>query len=157
MLYPLTLSPLPAEVFSPATVLAEEGTKAGLSPSRMKRVTGIGGIFFKCRHLDTTRNWYAQHLGVKLEPWGVQFDWADEAHPKPYSLLSFFKSETDYFAPSESPFMINFRVADLDALVAALRSEGIEVVGDPVADEFGKFAWVIDPEGNKVELWEQPS
>jgi predicted enzyme related to lactoylglutathione lyase len=70
-------------------------------------------------------------------------------------LLSFFKAESDYFAPSESPFMINFRVADLDALVAALREEGVQVTGDPVADEFGKFAWVMDPEGNKIELWEQ--
>ena len=121
----------------------------------MKRVTGIGGIFLKCQNLEETRNWYARHLGVKLEPWGVQFEWSDESHAAPYSVLSFFKKETDYFAPSESPFMINFRVDDLDALVAQLRSEGIEVVGDPVADGFGKFAWVIDPEGTKIELWEQ--
>jgi len=121
----------------------------------MNRVTGIGGIFFKCRNLETTRNWYARHLGVKLESWGVQFDWSSESHPQPYSVLSFFKAESDYFAPSESPFMINFRVADLDALVVSLQEEGIQVTGDSVADEFGKFAWVVDPEGNKIELWEQ--
>ena len=120
----------------------------------MKRVTGIGGIFFKCRNLETTRNWYAQHLGVKLESWGVQFDWSDEAHPKPYSVLSFFKAETDYFSPSESSFMINYRVDNMDEMLEQLRANGVEIIQGPESHENGKFAWIMDPDGNKVELWE---
>lgn len=122
----------------------------------MKRVIGLGGIFFKCRHLEETRAWYAKHLGIQLESWGAQFFYKDDPNPEAYSNLSFFKAQSGYFAPSDSPFMINFRVEDLEALVAALKEEGVPLVGEPVAEEFGKFAWVIDPEGNKIELWEQP-
>ncbi|MCW5921892.1 MAG: VOC family protein [Saprospiraceae bacterium] len=123
----------------------------------MKRVIGIGGVFFKCRDVESTRAWYAKHLGVCLESWGAQFNLKDEVHPEAYSVLSFFKQSTDYFDPSESPFMLNLRVADLDALVAELRNEGVELIGEPLEEEFGKFAWLLDPEGNKIELWEQPS
>lgn len=122
----------------------------------MKRVTGIGGIFFKCRDVEAMRNWYSTHLGIAMEPWGAQFNLKDEEHPSPYSLLSFFKKESDYFSPSESPFMLNLRVDDLTALMAQLQAEGVSLVGDPVDGEYGKFAWVLDPEGNKIELWEQP-
>lgn len=122
----------------------------------MKRVIGIGGVFLKCRDCENTRNWYARHLGVNVETWGAQFNFSDDPHPEAYSVLSFFKSGTDYFDPSESPFMINFRVDDLDALVAALRTEGVPLIGEPLKEEFGKFAWLLDPEGNKIELWEQP-
>ena len=122
----------------------------------MKRVIGIGGIFLKCSDVERSRNWYATHLGISLESWGAQFNFRDEPNPEAYSVLSFFKSESPYFQPSNAAFMINFRVDDLDALVAALRQEGVELAGDPIAEEFGKFAWVIDPDGNKIELWEQP-
>lgn len=121
----------------------------------MKKVIGIGGIFIKCRDKDNTSAWYQRHLGINMEDWGAQFNWNDEPHPAPYSIFGLFKRSSGYFDPSESPFMLNFRVADLDALVAQLRSEGVEIVGDPVSEEYGKFAWVMDPEGNKVELWEQ--
>jgi predicted enzyme related to lactoylglutathione lyase len=122
----------------------------------MKKVTGIGGIFLKCRDLENTRAWYARHLGIQMEPWGANLRWSDDGHPDPYSVLGFFKRNTDYFAPSDQPFMINFRVENLDALVAELRAADIELVVDPIEEEFGKFAWTIDPEGNKIELWEQP-
>lgn len=123
----------------------------------MKRVIGLGGVFLKCQHLDTTRAWYAQHLGLQIESWGgALFFYKDDPNPEAYSNLSFFKADSEYLAPSESPFMINLRVHDLDALVAALRAEGVALVGEPIAEEFGKFAWVLDPEGNKIELWEQP-
>lgn len=122
----------------------------------MKRVTGLGGIFLKCRDLEHTRTWYARHLGINIESWGAQFNFSDEANPAAYSVLSFFKRSTDYFEPSESPFMINFRVDDLDALVKVLREEGIDLIGEPLNEEFGKFAWLLDPEGHKIELWEQP-
>ena len=123
----------------------------------MKRVTGIGGIFFKCKDRDAMRAWYERHLGISMEPWGAQFNWSDHNKPEiqPYSVLSFFKEQTDYFEPSPQPFMINLRVDDLDALVAQLREEGVTVVGEPMDEEFGKFAWILDLEGNKIELWEQ--
>lgn len=122
----------------------------------MKRVIGIGGIFFKCRDHENTRSWYAKHLGINMESWGAQFNLKDDPHPEAYAVLSFFKRSTDYFDPSDSPFMMNFRVENLDALVAELRNEGIELIGEPLEEEFGKFAWLLDPEGNKIELWEQP-
>lgn len=123
----------------------------------MKRVTGIGGIFFKCRDRKNTMAWYEKHLGIPMQPWGAQFypEESSEGSIKPYSVLSMFEESSDYLAPSESPFMINFRVADLDALLEHLRAEGVTIVGDPMADEFGKFAWIMDPEGNKIELWQQ--
>lgn len=121
----------------------------------MKKVTGIGGIFLKCRDRDKTREWYQTHLGIAMEDWGAQMNWRDEPHPEAYSVLSFFRRSTDYFDPSEQPFMLNLRVADLDALVAELRTAGIALIGQPLVEEFGKFAWIMDPEGNKIELWEQ--
>jgi len=123
----------------------------------MKKVIGLGGIFLKCQHLEETRAWYSQHLGIHLESWGAQFFFKEDPNPEACSNLSFFKSDTGYFAPSESAFMINFWVDDLDALVAALLEAGVPLVGEPVSAEFGKFAWVMDPEGNKIELWEQPA
>ncbi len=123
----------------------------------MKKVIGLGGIFLKCQHLEETLAWYSQHLGIHLESWGAQFFFKEDPNPEACSNLSFFKSDTGYFAPSESAFMINFRVDDLDALVAALLEAGVPLVGEPVSAEFGKFAWVMDPEGNKIELWEQPA
>lgn len=123
--------------------------------SIMRRVIGLGGVFFKCRDLENTRSWYEKHLGINMESWGAQFNFIDDPHPGAYSALGFFKHDTDYFDPSESPFMINFRVEDLDALVIELRREGVELIGEPLTEEFGKFAWLIDPEGNKIELWEQ--
>lgn len=123
----------------------------------MKRVTGIGGIFIKCKDRDNTRAWYERHLGIPMEPWGAQFYWGHQAEAsiQPYSVLGFFKEQTDYFDPSPQPFMINFRVENLEALIHTLREEGVTVVGGPLEEEFGKFAWILDPEGNKIELWEQ--
>ena len=125
----------------------------------MKRVTGIGGIFIKCKDRDRTRAWYEKHLGIPMETWGAQFNWHDlyqhNTSLKPYSVLSFFKEQTDYFEPSAQPFMINFRVENLDELVRALRDEGVAILGEPLEEEYGKFAWIMDPEGNKIELWEQ--
>lgn len=122
----------------------------------MKKVIGLGGIFLRCQNLEATRAWYARHLGIELESWGAQFFAKNEPNPEAYTVLSFFNPDSGYFAPSTSPFIINFRVENLDALVAALREEGVELIGEPQDTEFGKFAWVLDPEGNKLELWEMP-
>jgi predicted enzyme related to lactoylglutathione lyase len=125
----------------------------------MKRVTGIGGIFFKAKDAKALQAWYKEHLGIDVQPWGsAAFDWTDDAgNPvggtTAWSVVSL---ESKQFAPSDAPFMVNYRVADLHGLVAALREEGCNVLEKIDESEYGKFAWVIDPEGNKVELWQPP-
>lgn len=119
----------------------------------MKRVTGIGGIFFKATDAAALREWYRAHLGIQSEDWGgAIFRWSEGGT----TVWSPFSAETTYFAPSQAPFMINYRVEDLHALLAALRSEGCDVDDKVEESEFGKFGWVMDPEGNRVELWEPP-
>ena len=125
----------------------------------MQRVTGIGGIFFKARDAEGLREWYRKHLGLPIADWGgVSFD-GREAGPgerQTHTIWSVFSGDTRYFEPSTSPFMINYRVDDLDAILAALRAEGCEVDARIEESEFGRFGWVMDPEGNKLELWEPP-
>jgi catechol 2,3-dioxygenase-like lactoylglutathione lyase family enzyme len=118
----------------------------------MARITGLGGLFYKVRDPAATRAWYQDKLGIGGE-WGTMFRLSDGG-PEGFSLLSPFKSETDYFAPSEQPFMINLRVDDLDAMLELLASKGVEPIGRQDED-YGRFAWVLDPDGVKVELWEQ--
>ncbi len=126
----------------------------------MKRVTGIGGIFFKARDPVALRAWYKTHLGIDVQDWGgAAFRWTDEAgKPVPGTTIwSAGTADGDHFAPSQSPFMINYRVADLRGLLAALRAEGCHVLEKVDDSEYGKFGWVMDPEGNKIELWEPPA
>jgi predicted enzyme related to lactoylglutathione lyase len=125
----------------------------------MRRVTGIGGVFFKARDPKALGEWYRVHLGLNIEEWGgVAFKWADDNPTGTGSTIwSPFKEDTSYFAPSTSPFMVNFRVEDLHALLVALRAEGCAVDEKVEESEYGKFGWVVDPEGNKVELWQPPA
>lgn len=119
----------------------------------MKRVTGIGGIFFKAKDAPALQAWYKQHLGIDVQAWGgAVFEGPDGARTTAWSIDP---QESDHFAPSAASFMINYRVEDLHALVKVLKEEGCQVVGDIDESEYGKFAWVVDPEGNKVELWEE--
>ena len=123
----------------------------------MAKVTGIGGIFFKARDVDALRSWYAEQLSVPLEEWGSwDFPWRDRENPERVGKTVWgpFPADTDYFAPSDSPFMFNFRVDDLDAMLTQLRAAGVSVEDKIEEYEYGKFGWIIDPEGNKVELWE---
>jgi predicted enzyme related to lactoylglutathione lyase len=127
----------------------------------MQHITGIGGIFFKANDPDKLGEWYRKHLGLDVEDFGgVTFRENDassgDRRRQAYIVWSPFPAETDYFAPSEKPFMINFRVADLDALLAELRRGGVKVDERTEKSEFGYFGWVMDPEGNRVELWEPP-
>ncbi len=126
----------------------------------MKRVTGIGGIFFKAKDPATLRAWYKNHLGVDVKVWGgAAFSWSD-ADGKPVggtTAWSIAPMESDQFAPSAASFMVNYRVEDLHALVKALKEEGCNVLDKIDESEYGKFAWVLDPEGNKVELWQPPA
>lgn len=125
----------------------------------MKRVTGIGGIFFKAKDPAALRAWYQRHLGIDVQDWGgTAFLWTD-ATGKPTTgttVWSIGKAESDWFAPSASSFMVNYRVADLAALLTTLRDEGCNVLEKTEDSEYGKFGWVMDPEGNKVELWQPP-
>jgi len=122
----------------------------------MKRVTGIGGIFFKCQDPETMRQWYEAHLGIKNEQYGTSFEWLDAEDPtkKGTTVWSAMKESTKYFDPSDKPFMINYRVENLEALLELLKNEGINIVGELEDSEYGKFAHILDPEGNKIELWE---
>ena len=126
----------------------------------MRRVTGIGGIFFKAKDAAGLRAWYKRHLGIDVQEWGgTAFTWTDyEGNAVGGTTIwSIGPAEGDSFAPSTASFMINYRVEDVYALVKILKDEGCTVLDKIDESEFGKFAWVIDPEGNKVELWQPPA
>ncbi len=122
----------------------------------MKRVTGIGGIFFTAQDPVALRAWYQRHLGIDVQAWGgTAFPWAGADDGM--TVWSIGAAGADTFAPGRAPFMVNYRVDDLAALLKALREEGCNVLEKSDDSEYGKFGWVIDPEGNKVELWQPPS
>lgn len=119
----------------------------------MERVIGIGGIFFKARDPERLKAWYRDHLGVPVDEHGfVSFATKDD--PGPSLVWQPFPRDTTYFAPSEASFMINFRVKDLRAMLAQLRAAGAAVDEKVQEESYGKFGWVMDPEGNRIELWE---
>jgi predicted enzyme related to lactoylglutathione lyase len=123
------------------------------------RVTGIGGVFFKAKDPGKLMSWYTTHLGVKPESEGsstTMFQWRekDDTEQVGYTVWSIFPHDTKYFDPSASPFMINFRVKDLDGLMDQLKREGVKVDDKREEYPYGKFGWIVDPEGNRIELWE---
>lgn len=118
----------------------------------MAKITGLGGVFYVVSDPEATRAWYRDVLGVSGD-YGPQFLWSDESCAKPYSLVSHFKDDS-YIQPGRGGFMINLRVDDLDAFVAQLKESGVDVLGS-VDEGYGKFAWLLDPDGVKIELWEQ--
>ena len=125
----------------------------------MKRVTGIGGIFFKAKeNANELKKWYSDHLGITEDQPGYGTNWKWRNYDQPENtgeiIFSLFSSDSDYLKPSDSPFMINFRVEDLEQLLLVLKAEGVEQVGQMEVYEYGKFAWILDPDGNKIELWE---
>lgn len=124
----------------------------------MQRVTGIGGIFFKANDPAALAAWYRDHLGLDVTDWGgAIFKWGGPDSAPGMTIWSAFKSDTTYLDPGTATFMVNFRVADLDTLLVALRAEGCDVQERTEESEQGRFGWVIDPEGNKVELWQPPT
>jgi predicted enzyme related to lactoylglutathione lyase len=122
------------------------------------RVTGLGGVFFKSTDSKTLGAWYKDNLGLEVTEWGCSFQWIDPSNPNTKdpatTAWSTFGSTSKYFEPSQKDFMFNYRVKNLDELLASLKSAGVECVGDPQEFSYGKFGWVLDPEGNKLELWE---
>jgi predicted enzyme related to lactoylglutathione lyase len=124
----------------------------------LKRVTGIGGVFIKAKDPAKLREWYKTHLGIDVQTWGgTAFRWVDETGTPVRGTTAWSIGNGSNFAPSTATFMINYRVADLPALLKALREEGCQVLEKVEEDQFGKFGWVMDPEGNKVELWQPPA
>ena len=125
-----------------------------------ERITGIGGIFIKAHDKPALLAWYRDHLGVNVQSWGgAAFEWreADDPERRGQTVWSVFPHDTDYFAPSTAPFMVNYRVANLDRMLAQLRAAGIRVDDKIEESEDGRFGWAMDPEGNRFELWEPPS
>lgn len=122
----------------------------------MKKVTGIGGIFFKCKDPNQVREWYKTHLGLDTNPYGANFEWRDAGDPQKTGSTQWspFSETTKYFEPSAKEFMINYRVDNLEALVEELKKEGVTVLDEIERYDYGKFVHIMDLEGNKIQLWE---
>ncbi len=122
----------------------------------MKRVTGIGGVFFKTEDPEKTKKWYEKHLGIEMDQYSGLFRWRDidDKEKIGRTVWGPFQSDTDYFGPSEKEYMFNYRVENLTKLLDQLRKEGVEVIDKVEEYEYGKFGWIMDPEGRKIELWE---
>lgn len=124
----------------------------------MKRVTGLGGVFFKTNDPKKIKEWYGKHLGLPVNEYGVSFEWMEVDKPSAktpaVTAWSPFDEKTKYFEPSQKPFMFNYRVENLVELLKVLKEEGVEIVGEIQEYPYGKFGWIMDPDGNKVELWE---
>lgn len=132
------------------------GPVEGAAPAPGPRVTGLGGLFFRCRDSQALNQWYRTHLGIPTEPYGYAFRWREMADPGSvgYTVWSPMAQDSAYFEPSEKPYMVNYRVADLEALLEALKAEGVTIVGAIQDEPNGRFGWILDPEGTKVELWQ---
>ncbi len=139
--------------FSLKTIMVK---KDNLNTSKMKKVTGIGGIFFKCKDPKKMNEWYKTHLGFDTNDYGATFEWkeASDSTKTGSTQWSTFAENTKYFEPSTKDFMINYRVENLEALVEELKKEGVNVVDKIESYDYGKFVHIMDPEGNKIELWE---
>jgi predicted enzyme related to lactoylglutathione lyase len=127
---------------------------------QMNRVKGIGGIFFKAENVQELGDWYTRHLGIQLEEQSYSmFPWLDRDNPEreTHTVWALFPRDTEYFSPGNASFMINYQVEDLHALLAQLKSEGVQVDDKIEEHEYGKFGWIVDPEGNRIELWEPPA
>ncbi|MCF8260028.1 MAG: VOC family protein [Melioribacteraceae bacterium] len=126
------------------------------SEIKMKKVTGIGGVFFKCKDPQKVKDWYKTHLGFDTDQYGTNFEWrqGDDSSKYGFTQWSPFSESTKYFAPSQKDFMINYRVENLEALVQQLKAEGVEFTDEIESYDYGKFVHIIDVEGNKIELWE---
>jgi len=125
----------------------------------MGKITGLGGMFIKANDPKSLADWYQQYLGIPFDGNSyvdLPFTNTGGKLTTGYNVLSFFPNHTPYFDPSEKKVMINLRVENLFELLEELKTKGVELIGEPVDEEYGKFAWIMDPEGNKIELWEPP-
>ena len=138
--------------FAFKTIIKQNNTNT----TKMKKVTGIGGIFFKCKDPNKMKEWYKTHLGLETNQYGANFEWRQDEDPtkKGSTAWSPFAETSKYFEPSTKDFMINYRVENLEALVEQLKNEGVTIVDKIESFDYGKFVHIIDVEGNKIELWE---
>ncbi|MDB5206410.1 MAG: glyoxalase [Flavisolibacter sp.] len=138
--------------FAFKTIITNQNKKT----TKMKKVTGIGGVFFKCKDPKKTTEWYQKHLGLDTNPYGATFEWYEGADStkKGQTQWTPFLETTKYFEPSTKEFMINYRVENLEALVEELKKEGVTIVDTIEAYDYGKFIHILDLEGNKIQLWE---
>lgn len=145
-----------AVVFALGFLMSSYVSTTSPKSSKMKKVTGIGGIFFKCKDVKKTRSWYRDNLGLVTDEYGALFEFRQGDKPDEEGYLQWapFAESTSYFEPSSKPFMINYRVENLEALVEELRSNGVNVLDSIETYEYGKFVHILDPENNKIELWE---
>ncbi len=140
---------------APATSTASADTAKAKPEKAIKRVTGIGGVFIKAKDPVKLRAWYKTHLGIDVKTWGgAAFRWGDSASVPANGKTAWYVGDGSNFAPSNAPFMIDYRVADLRGLLKLLKEEGCQVLDKVEDSDFGSFGWVMDPEGNKVELWQ---
>ena len=126
----------------------------------MRRVTGIGGIFIKSANTQRMRDWYQKHLGIDIQQWGgAAFAWKGAENPEGVgtTVWNVFEASSSYFDPSKANFMVNYRVANLKRVLKELRAEGVAVADKVEESEYGKFSWIMDPEGNRLELWQPPA
>jgi predicted enzyme related to lactoylglutathione lyase len=135
---------------------AKKAKRKNKKTTTMKKVTGIGGIFFKCEDPNKLNEWYKTHLGLDTTRYGVTFEWKEASDPSKTGSTTWspFAGSTKYFEPSAKDFMINYRVADLEALVEELKKEGVTILDKIEAYDYGKFVHIMDLEGNKIQLWE---
>ena len=130
--------------------------KQEIEQDTTRRVTGVGGIFFFSENRKETKEWYAKHLGLKTNDYGATFESRNANRPEEINYLQWtpFKKGSDYFAPSKKEFMVNYRVQNIEGLVRQLKANGVTVVDNIETYDYGKFVHILDPEGNKIELWE---
>ena len=122
----------------------------------MKRVTGIGGVFFKTKDTAKAKEWYAKHLGIPAGDYGHMFEWREKEKPENVATTTWspFAEKSDYFGNPDQQYMVNYRVENLVDLLVELKKEGVTIAGEMQEFEYGKFAWILDPDGNRIELWE---
>ncbi len=136
-----------------------EKSKASAKTQQRGRILGIGGVFFKSADRDQMREWYSKHLGLADKGGGVMLPWRERDDPQKehVTVWTIFPASTDYFDPSHAPFMVNYIVDDLDALLDRLKQEGVKIDAKRMNESYGRFAWIYDPDGNKIELWQPAS
>ena len=134
-------------------------SKPPVKTEQRGRILGIGGVFFKSANRDQAREWYAKHLGLADKGEGAMLPWREHDDPKRehVTVWSVFSSSSDYFGPGPAPFMINYIVDDLDALIDRLQAEGVKIDPKRINESYGRFAWIYDADGNKIELWQPAS
>lgn len=136
--------------------LADESKDQSTDENPVPKVTGIGGIFFFSEDPEETKKWYATNLGLEVNEWGASFEFRNAHRPDEINYLQWspFKQDSDYFSPSKKEFMVNYRVQQIEALVEKLKANGVTVVDEITSYDYGKFVHLMDPDGNKIELWE---